>query len=260
MDNGSTDNTRDIIKKYPVRMLIEDNIRGSYAARNKGINHARGEIIAFMDADCVAYPSWLEAGVRALLEQSADLAGGNVEFVYNKKSLAELYDSITNMQNKYEIEKNNIAKTANLFVRSEVFKEIGLFPQTMSSGGDVAWTYKATSNSYMLVYAKNAVVKHPARGLMSLAKKHYRVGKGHLEIWLSGGKQQRDLMKGIVSFLPPRFKTIKKLVKERGTTEMKKHLIGIWCVAIIMRLSSDVGRIWSIFERMWRKRRGNESL
>jgi glycosyltransferase involved in cell wall biosynthesis len=253
VDNGSTDTTREIIKRYPVKMLIEDSIRSSYGARNTGIKHANGDIIAFIDADCVAYPTWLEEGVRVLLEQSGDLAGGNVEFTYRKKSPAEFYDSITNMQNKYEIKENNVAKTANLFVRSEVFKEIGLFPQTMSSGGDVAWTYKATSNSYMLIYAENAVVKHPARGLLSLAKKHYRVGKGHLDIWLSGGKQQRDLMKGIVSFFPPRLKTVKKLVEERGTPEMRRHLIGMWCAAIIIRLSGDVGRISSLIERMWRR-------
>ena len=127
----------------------------------------------------------------------------------------------------------------------------------MSSGGDVAWTYKATSNSYMLIYAENAVIKHPARGLLSLAKKHYRVGKGHLGIWLSGGKQQRDLMKGIVSFFPPRLKTVKKLVEERGTPEMRRHLIGMWCAAIIIRLSGDVGRISSIIERMWRREDGS---
>jgi glycosyltransferase involved in cell wall biosynthesis len=44
VDNGSTDNTRAIIKKYPVKMLIEDSIKSSYAARNKGIKHAKGEV------------------------------------------------------------------------------------------------------------------------------------------------------------------------------------------------------------------------
>ena len=253
VDNGSTDNTRAIIKKYPVKMLIEDSIKSSSAARNNGIKHAKGEVIAFVDADCVAYPTWLEGGVRALLEQSADLAGGNVEFFYNEKSSAELYDSITNMQNKYEIKENNVAKTANLFVGSDVFKEIGLFSETMISGGDVAWTYKATSNGYTLVYAENAVVKHPARNLLSLVKKHYRVGKGHFDIWLTGGKQKKDLVKGIVSLFPPRLKTVKKLVEERGTIEMKKHLIGMWSVATIIRLSSDIGRISSLIERMWRR-------
>lgn len=257
VDNGSTDNTREIIRRYPVKMLIEESIRSSYAARNKGIKHAKGGVIAFVDADCVAYPTWLEGGVRAILEQSGDLAGGKVEFIYSKKTSAELYDSITNMQNKYEIKENKVAKTANLFVRSSVFKNLGLFPETMISGGDVAWTYKATSNGYMLVYAENAVVKHPARGLLSLAKKHYRVGKGHLDIWLSGGKQQRDLMKGIVSFFPPRLKTVKKLVEERGTEEMKKRVIGMWYVATIIRLAGNVGRISSLIERMWRREGGS---
>jgi glycosyltransferase involved in cell wall biosynthesis len=40
VDNGSTDTTREIIKRYPVKMLIEDSIRSSYGARNTGIKHA----------------------------------------------------------------------------------------------------------------------------------------------------------------------------------------------------------------------------
>jgi hypothetical protein len=100
---------------------------------------------------------------------------------------------------------------------------------------------------------ENAVVKHPARNLLSLVKKHYRVGKGHFDIWLTGGKQKKDLVKGIVSLFPPRLKTVKKLVEERGTIEMKKHLIGMWSVATIIRLSSDMGRISSLIERMWRR-------
>ena len=60
IDNGSTDNTLQIIKKYPVTLLEEREKRGASAARNKGIRQAKGEIIAFIDADCVATSDWLK--------------------------------------------------------------------------------------------------------------------------------------------------------------------------------------------------------
>ena len=60
VDNGSTDHTRQIVGRYPVRLLEERETKGAAAARNKGIRHARCDIIAFTDADCVADPNWLK--------------------------------------------------------------------------------------------------------------------------------------------------------------------------------------------------------
>ncbi len=58
-DDGSTDDTRLIAAQYPdVRYVCQEN-RGPAAARNRGIEPARGEIIAFTDDDCRAPPNWL---------------------------------------------------------------------------------------------------------------------------------------------------------------------------------------------------------
>jgi glycosyltransferase involved in cell wall biosynthesis len=57
VDNKSTDDTRQRIQRYPVTLLEETEIQGSYAARNRGIEAAQGEILAFTDADCVVEPT-----------------------------------------------------------------------------------------------------------------------------------------------------------------------------------------------------------
>ncbi|MCK4734616.1 MAG: glycosyltransferase [Methanophagales archaeon] len=117
VDNNSNDKTKEIVKRYPVRLLEEKNIQSSYAARNKGIRNAKSEILAFIDSDCVATLQWVKEGVKVLVSESADLVGGKVECIYSEhKMAAELYDSITYMQIESDIKDGNIAKTANLFV------------------------------------------------------------------------------------------------------------------------------------------------
>src|SRR4030043_1295029 len=65
VDDGSTDETKDIVAKYPVRYIYQQN-RGPAAARNNGVNHAQGEIVLFTDADCDSEPNWIEEMIKPL--------------------------------------------------------------------------------------------------------------------------------------------------------------------------------------------------
>ncbi len=59
VDHASTDKTRTIAKKYPVRIVTELR-RGTAVARQTGVEHAKGEIMAFTETDCVPPPDWIE--------------------------------------------------------------------------------------------------------------------------------------------------------------------------------------------------------
>jgi glycosyltransferase involved in cell wall biosynthesis len=241
VDNGSTDNTKEIVKKYPATLLEETEIQSSYAARNKGIQNSSSEIIAFVDSDCIVTPQWINEGVKHF-HNNADLVGGKIEFYYSKrKSAAEMYDSITNMQNECNIRERNVAKTANLFARSSLFSSIGMFPKNEISGGDVYWTALATKNGYSLVYAPEAVVKHPARTLKDLLKKHYRVGQGMANA--RSMESKRSNKKSLFRLLFPRISDIKNLIEERGTADMNKKIFKIWIVAYICNITTVLGVI-----------------
>ena len=62
VDNGSTDNTRQVIERFedllPVRYFYEP-VPGAGQARNTGIRHANSEVLAFTDDDCIPDSDWL---------------------------------------------------------------------------------------------------------------------------------------------------------------------------------------------------------
>jgi len=247
VDNGSSDGTRDVVQRYPVTLLIEDQIQGSYAARNKGINHARGRILAFTDSDCTPVPSWIENGVNALGLHKADLASGNVRFVYSwRPTRSEIIDSITNMQIEQNIRERHVTKTANLFARSELFKKIGLFPYRLQSGGDVIWTGQAVKQGCKLVYAPEAEVSHPARRIYALIKKQYRVGKGQTCIWRGEEGLATLVIRIVLGFRPPSVTWLQNTIRDRVTANIHHSFISIWFAAWASCVATNLGRIDSL--------------
>jgi glycosyltransferase involved in cell wall biosynthesis len=80
IDDGSTDSSSDVIKRYAAEdhrvVLVSRENRGLVATLNEGIDLARGQWIARMDADDIALPSRFERQMAHLLQTGADLCGG----------------------------------------------------------------------------------------------------------------------------------------------------------------------------------------
>ncbi len=76
VDDGSTDNPASVARSYrdPRIWIIRQPNRGGSAARNTGIDHARGQFVAFLDSDDSFLPHHLEA-MRVLLEDTEDMVG-----------------------------------------------------------------------------------------------------------------------------------------------------------------------------------------
>lgn len=243
VDNGSVDHSKEVVQKYPVVFLEENDTQSSYAARNKGIAKAQGEILAFIDSDCVADIQWIKEGVQVIQTQGVDMAGGQVEFFFSEKqSAAEIYDSMTSMRNELYIAQVGGATTANLFVKAKLFKEFGLFP-AVKSGGDLQWTGARTKQGCRIAFASKAVVHHPARNLNELLKKALRVGKGSM-VMRRQNKDKNSTKDLVRTFLPQKPSSISRFIEERAPGRgYEKRLMSIWLTAYLWNLTKGIGML-----------------
>ncbi len=177
VDNGSTDDTRTIVGRYPVRLFVKDVVQSSYAARNKGIKNSRGEIIAFTDSDCIPDKNWLEKGVMNLQKvPNCGLVAGRINIFFeipDKPNAIELYDSITNFKQKDDVELRKFGSTANVFTYRRVLEHVGLFKESLKSGGDNEWGRRVFASGYNQIYADDTCVAHPARNSYAQLYKRY---------------------------------------------------------------------------------------
>ena len=167
VDNGSTDGTAADLDDRAGRRLVHERTPGSYAARNRGVAAARGQVFAFTDSDCVPAPDWLERGLAAVGDDlSPAVVAGHVDLFYGnpgQPTAVELYERLTALDQHRFVEHGGFGATANLFVPRQVFERAGPFDARLKSSGDVEWCQRAVSRGGVLRYVPDVRVSHPAR-------------------------------------------------------------------------------------------------
>lgn len=174
VDNNSTENIYSVCQQFPNVRYLQENKQGSYAARNCGVKAAKGEIIAFTDADCLPAANWISSGVRSLLSNpDAGIVAGHIEMTYlqSQPKPVEYADRLMHLNQQHYAEKG-YAATGNAFTWVWMFERVGLFNEGLLSLGDREWGERVTLQGYRVVYSKEAYVQHPARNtLHALLKK-----------------------------------------------------------------------------------------
>jgi glycosyltransferase involved in cell wall biosynthesis len=120
VDDGSRDGTAAIARRHEpfVTLVHTANSQGPGAARNQGVAAARGEVLAFTDADCFPTERWLACGLESIVD--ADLVQGRVE--PDPSVPRTPFDRTLWVE-----DHGGFYQTANLFVRRETFEDVGGF-------------------------------------------------------------------------------------------------------------------------------------
>lgn len=188
VDNDSPDDTGQAAERALDELALEGRVvreerKGSYAARNRGIEEAGGDVLAFTDADCRPEPAWLIAGLERV-ENGASRVTGPIRLTYRKHrpNAYEFYDARRNLlQHRYAA--HGWAATANLIVCRAALDEVGPFDESLQSGGDLEIGMRFQQAGHRVLWDERAVVWHPARStLRQLKQKIERVKEGRERI------------------------------------------------------------------------------
>lgn len=179
INDGGDLNITKVCKEFDIQMVEVKPNRGSYYARNRGIERSRGEYLAFVDADIKVPYNWLENGISAL--RYYDYVTGDIKIEKCKiKTGSELYDFIYSFQVVQYIKNLHYGPTGNLFVRRNVFEVEGGFDERLRSGGDWEFGDRVYRYSgFKQIYSKDISVIHPPRNYRELIKKFKRIKQGH---------------------------------------------------------------------------------
>lgn len=164
VDNGSARLPETICSAWSDVRLVSETTPGPGPARNRGIREARGEILAFIDADCRADAGWLAAIEIAFADGKTRIIGGDVRVGYEnplRPTFLEPYENIYHYRNKEHIAKG-YSGTGNLATLPSVVADVGLFAG-IEIAEDRDWGLRAGAAGYATRYVPEMIVFHPAR-------------------------------------------------------------------------------------------------
>lgn len=185
VDDGSTDGTASLCEKRRCRVLRTCGV-GPSRARNLGIQAARGELVAFTDADCVVRSDWLTELVGVCLEEEAASVGGDQDLHPLEGSFGrevQAFLSAMGFFGGYTKSRGIVRPvlhnpTCNVLYRREALLEAGGFDEALWPGEDLDLDLRLHRMDFRAFYNPRAVVAHKRPDtLRSFARMMYRYGK-----------------------------------------------------------------------------------
>jgi cellulose synthase/poly-beta-1,6-N-acetylglucosamine synthase-like glycosyltransferase len=191
VNDGSTDDTLEIIKKYPVTLIDLKENAGKANALNRGIEFAKGEIIIFTDSDSFMAKEAISAVIRRFnFDSDIKMVAGNVRINdAGKKGLVTQYQRIE-YKLEQELTRHLQSLTGQILVspgpitavRRDVLDEVKFSDKTVVEDAD--FTVNVLKRKMKAVQETNAVVYTNApETIKAWHKQRKRWWYGNLQVW-----------------------------------------------------------------------------
>lgn len=177
IDDHSCDGSVGIIKRYPVKLIVHGKNLGLAACRNRAFESASGELVAALDADCVACPDWLEKLIPFFDDDGIAGAGGRL-IEDAAVSLADKWRSLHMAQEWGDRILNDppFLYGCNTVFRKASFLQAGPYDEALRNNyEDVDFSERLYARGSSLVYEPSALVRHlKSEGALALLRNYRR--------------------------------------------------------------------------------------
>ncbi len=182
VDDGSTDGTAALARTHGATVL-ETAGAGASAARNIGVRHASGRVVAFTDADCTVPSTWLATLVETLDSTGATGAGGPQRNVFppdvSSGAAFDAFFRLASIVSDYTRSGGGVREVAHnascnsAYVTGAV-TAIGGFTEGMWPGEDVDLDLRLRSRGATLLFVPDAIVHHHRPGTLAWFRRMMR--------------------------------------------------------------------------------------
>ncbi len=177
VDDGSTDDTPEVVRRYPVKLITNPHL-GISAARNRAIRAARGEIIITMDSDLKVPGDLIRRMVEPLVE---DPRRGAVMAWWDISNPENLVASL--IFRGYEYFVRNLVEPDFFWgycfaIKKKIFDQVGYFDETLPLVEDVDFAYRVVRAGYTIKILKDVRVQHYFRdSVVKHLRRHFKTAR-----------------------------------------------------------------------------------
>jgi glycosyltransferase involved in cell wall biosynthesis len=178
IDNDSADRSLEIAQSYPGVKCFRESKRGPAATRNKGLEKAKGDYIAFVDSDVVLPKNWLSKAMEKLENNTSLAAVGGPGKSVVKNPLSDALDKLLFGKDEgvEEVLVDSLAAMDALY-RADAIKDMR-FDESLIAGEDPEFNFRLRKRGYNLLYSSDLFVyHHHPLSLRGLLKKWYNYGR-----------------------------------------------------------------------------------
>ena len=208
VDDGSLHSLAGVTEPFKVNLIRLAESQGAAEGRNIGARNARGDILAFLDADCIAEKDWLRELIPFFQAEGVGAAGGFVAGYYRERYL-DRYEEVASPLNMgqrliFELDDRSTfyVPTCNLLVDRHVFNETGGFKRGLHLGEDVDFCWRMRRLGYNLLYVPSGRVAHKhRRRLPEMLKRRSQYGTSEAGLYRAHPDKRKRLPVSIPAVL-----------------------------------------------------------
>jgi len=183
-DNGSVDNTQAIAQDRGAKVYDFPCVKIG-ELRNLGVKESQGQVIAFVDADCIVPKGWIFNALETLSDEATAVVGGN----------CPCREDANWIESAWALDKGDIFSdvealaTGSFIVKKEVFEEVGGFDETVVAGEDTEISQRIVKTGKKLKLNSKCNVIHLGypRTIYSFVRRQVWQTSDYLRALKSGG-------------------------------------------------------------------------